>query len=71
MAYPKKNLALYNINGFYDPLVSFLDRLVSEGMMSQCVRDSLIVSASLPSLFKQLQEKECVLPDKIAERSNK
>ena len=71
IGYHRKNIALYNINGFYDPLVSFLDRLVSEGMMSQCVRDSLIVSDSLSSLFIQLQEKECVLPDKIAERSNR
>jgi uncharacterized protein (TIGR00730 family) len=43
LAYIQKPLALYNVNGYYDGLLSFLQHSVQEGFLHQAQMDLLIV----------------------------
>jgi len=46
IAIHKKPLALMNVAGFYDPLLVFFDKMVSEGFMHPLYRQSLVVATS-------------------------
>jgi cytokinin riboside 5'-monophosphate phosphoribohydrolase len=50
----KHSLALYNINGYFDPLISFLDNMVAEGFLKAETRDLLIVSQDAEEIIKAL-----------------
>lgn len=65
LGYTSGNVALYNINGYWDPFLSALDKAVEEGFLSPKVRDSLIVETDTESLFKRLEEENMPLPDKL------
>ncbi|PSL04501.1 TIGR00730 family Rossman fold protein [Cecembia rubra] len=43
LAYIRKPLALYNLNGYYDGLLKFLQHAVTEGFLHQAQLDLLIV----------------------------
>lgn len=43
--------ALFNVSGYYDKLISFLDDAVMSGFIRQDLRDSLIVARDLKKLF--------------------
>ncbi|WP_304516579.1 TIGR00730 family Rossman fold protein [Cecembia rubra] len=43
LAYIRKPLALYNLNGYYDGLLNFLQHAVTEGFLHQAQLDLLIV----------------------------
>jgi uncharacterized protein (TIGR00730 family) len=49
-----KPILLLNTNGFYDPLVAFLDHCVSEGMLKQKNREILHVVNSVDEAMKTL-----------------
>ncbi len=49
-----KPILLLNTNGFYDPLVAFLDHCVSEGMLKQKNREILQVANSVDEAMKAL-----------------
>ena len=49
-----KPILLLNINGFYDPLLTFFDHCVAEGMLKPRSRESLLVADSVEAALKQL-----------------
>ena len=49
-----KPFGLLNTNGYYDPLIAMLDRMVSEGFLSPAVRDLLLVGTDAPELLQRL-----------------
>ena len=63
----RKNIALYNIDGFYTPLLSYLDKLVAEGLLSETVRNSLIVEDDAHNLIAALSAECVAMPDKLKE----
>lgn len=46
-----KPIVLLNTNGFYDPMLRFLDHCLAEGMMSEKKREILLVAASADELL--------------------
>lgn len=54
----RKPCALLNFEGFYDPLITFLDRAVEEGFLRPRHRDALLVEADLDRLFERLEKKQ-------------
>ena len=55
LAYHTKPIGLYNVNGFFDALISFLDHARDERFLRDLHRDSLQVSANLGSLIGKLE----------------
>ncbi len=51
-----KPVALYNINGYYDSLLQFIDHAVTEGYVSHEHRDNLIVSNDPCEILERLQQ---------------
>ena len=60
-----KNIALYNISGYFDRLLEFLMECRDRGFMKQEVLSSLIVSDDAADIINQLRVKETSLPSKI------
>ena len=60
-----KNIALFNIEGFFDPLLVFLESIVAQGLMTRDVLDSLIVSDDIDVMLSRLDGDRTVLPEKI------
>src|SRR5690606_4028990 len=44
LGFHAKPIAVYDVNGFWDPLLDMIDRLVDEGFVSAHFRDRLIVA---------------------------
>jgi len=51
-----KPVGLLNVNGYYDDLISFLDRSVQDGFLKPEAREKLIVSDNPEELFELLDE---------------
>jgi uncharacterized protein (TIGR00730 family) len=54
LSYIKKPLALYNVNGYYDQLVSFLKFSVDEGFLREAQFEQLIVSDDPVDMLNQM-----------------
>ena len=65
IGYHNKNIAIYNINGFFNTLISFLQECVDKGFLSNKVFDSLIISEDANQIIKDIKEKKVILPSKI------
>jgi hypothetical protein len=52
-----KPIGLWNVAGFFDPLLSMLDHCVREGFLSQAARDLLIVERSASVLVTKLLQR--------------
>ena len=65
IGYHNKNIAIYNINGFYDTLIKFLQECVEKGFLNKVVFDSLIICDNPIQLIKEIKEKRVNLPSKI------
>ena len=50
----QKPILLLNINGFYNPLLAFLDHCVSEGMLKQKSREILLVADTVEDALTRL-----------------
>lgn len=50
-----KPVGLYNVGGFWDPLLAMVDHMVAAGFMSQWRRDVLVVSDTPEDLLAQFQ----------------
>lgn len=50
-----KPCAIFNVAGFYDGLLAFLDGTAREGFMKQLHRDMLIVEDAVPALLGRLR----------------
>ena len=51
-----KPVALYNVNGYYDGLVQFIDHIAGEGFMRREHADNLIVSADPEDLLEKMEQ---------------
>ncbi|MFE8073178.1 TIGR00730 family Rossman fold protein [Marinobacteraceae bacterium S3BR75-40.1] len=51
----EKPVALYNVEGFFDPLRAFIDQMVGEGFLKAEFRDMLVVSDSLENILEQFR----------------
>ena len=60
-----KNIALFNIGGFFDSLLVFLESIVAQGLMTRNVLDSLIVSDDIDVMLSRLEGDRTILPEKI------
>lgn len=58
LAYIKKPLALYNVNGYYDKLIDFLSFSCQEGFLHQAQLDLLIVSDDPVELLDKMEKFE-------------
>ena len=65
LGYTSGNVALYNINGYWDPFLNMLDKAVEDSFLSEKVRESLIVVNDTESLFSRLDNEKVTLPDKL------
>lgn len=50
-----KPVALYNVGGFWDPLLALIDQLISAGFVTQTYRDALIVATTTQELFDAMR----------------
>ena len=64
----RKNIVLWNMDGFYTPLLSFLDSVVEAGLMGHEVRDSLLVADDEDDVIRLLGQEVAKLPDKLSGR---
>ena len=51
-----KPVALYNVNGYYDGIVQFIQHIAHEGFMRQEHADNLIVSSDATGLLEQMRQ---------------
>jgi uncharacterized protein (TIGR00730 family) len=50
----QKPIGLLNVNGFFDAVLSQLDKMVEEGFLKQANRDMLFISNSVNDLMKKM-----------------
>jgi hypothetical protein len=67
LGYHQKPVAVLNIDGFYDPLVSMLRHTVDEGFMQQKYFDILQIDADPEALIGKLQRYQPPVADKWAQ----
>jgi uncharacterized protein (TIGR00730 family) len=51
-----KPIGLWNVGGFFDPLLAMLDHCVREGFLSQAARELIVVERSARALVSRLRE---------------
>ncbi len=56
LGYHVKPVALLNINGYFDSLLSFLDRMSTEGFLRDSQRNALIVDADPEELLTKMTD---------------
>ncbi len=52
-----KPVALYNVNHYFDALLSFLDHMVSEGFLHERIRGRLIAGSEIEKVLDQIQRR--------------
>jgi len=62
IGYHDKNIAIFNINGFYDSLLLHLERCVKEGFLREIMLSSLIVETDEKRLLDRLSEETEAIP---------
>lgn len=58
LGYHRKPCALFNVAGYYDALVSFIDQVVDQGFLKPTYREMLIVDDQLDSLMRRIEAYE-------------
>ena len=54
----KMPVGLLNVNGFYDPLIAMIDKMVTEGFLKDFNRELLLIDTDFDSLMNQLENHE-------------
>lgn len=62
LGFHTKPIALYDVGGFWDPLVEMLDRLVDEGFISETFREALIIASDPQQLLDELRNWKAPMP---------
>lgn len=60
----RKPVAILNINGFYDHLIEFIERMVESGLLKEEYRTMLIVGNEIEDLLNQIMKYEAPKNDK-------
>lgn len=55
LALHKKPIALLNIDGFYDMLISFIDSMIEKGFVKKEYKDMIIVESDIDSLLTKIE----------------
>jgi len=55
LALVKRPVAIFNVNGFYNPIIDFLNKMVSEGFLKKETRELLIESDNLDELLTKMK----------------
>lgn len=63
-----KPIGLLNVNGFYDPLLQMMDRMVEAGFLKVGNRELLLVSDSIEELFALMRTHQPVVTEKWVDR---
>lgn len=50
----KKPIGILNSAGYYDDLISFINKMVNMNLLRQSNREMLLISTNIESLFKQM-----------------
>jgi uncharacterized protein (TIGR00730 family) len=64
-----KPIGILNVNGFYDPFVAHVDKMVQEGFLREEFRSLIIVSSKVEDLIRQMQNYVAPAFPRIAEPS--
>ena len=51
-----KPFGVFDINGYYQPLVDMIDRMISEGFLPAVHRNAIVVESEAPVLLQSLRE---------------
>ena len=51
-----KPCAFFNVNGYYDKLIEFLDHSVSQGLMRKKIRDMILIESEPEALLKSMAD---------------
>jgi uncharacterized protein (TIGR00730 family) len=70
LGYHQKPVALLDVDGYYDPLLSMLQHTVEEGFMRRAYLDMLQVAADPAAMIDKLKRYIPPLHDKWAEKRN-
>ncbi|WP_196762090.1 LOG family protein, partial [Burkholderia mallei] len=54
LGYHRKPVALYNVDAFYQPLITLIEHTVDEGFMQRTYFDALCIDAAPDALIDQL-----------------
>lgn len=65
LEYHKKNIGLLNINGFWNPIISWLDKATEDGFISKKARDILIVEDDIEKLLDRLMKENKEVDHKL------
>jgi hypothetical protein len=68
LGYHQKPCALLNVAGFYDPLITFLDRMVDEGFLKTGTREMLLTGTDAERLLAALSAYRAPVTLPILER---
>ena len=60
-----KPVGILNTEGFFDPLLQQLDKMVTEGFLKKVNRDMIIVSQSIPKLIKEMNNYKAPVITKV------
>ncbi|GAA3645893.1 TIGR00730 family Rossman fold protein [Microbacterium marinilacus] len=52
----RKPVAVYDVRGFWRPMLTMVDRMVEEGFVAEAFRDSLLVATTPRELIRKLEE---------------
>lgn len=61
-------MALYNVNGFYDPLLQMLSQMVSAGFLKQVYYDIVLHSDGVDDLLEQMHNYQPTIQEKWLSR---
>lgn len=56
IGYMKKNIILYNIDGFYQPLIEWLEELHKKGFIRQPIKEAFTIANSFKELTRLLEQ---------------
>jgi uncharacterized protein (TIGR00730 family) len=71
LGHHRKPVGLLNVEGFFDPLLAFLDHQASEGFMRQEHRDMLIVADAPATLLDRFDAYEAPVVEKWIRRGER
>lgn len=56
LALHKKPIGLLNINGFYNPLIQFINKMIEEGFVKEEYRNLVIIDSDIDSLMSKMEQ---------------
>lgn len=70
LGFHRKPVAILNVCGFYDPMLTFIDHLVDEGFVKQSHREVIVIGDDPEALLSLIETYQPPLVDKWVERKD-